>query len=76
MNMSVPAPEYLLSKSNPVFCCYLFWSSVLVLKMLCMALLTALQRMRTKTFANPEDLRMGRVPEVRFNDANVERMRR
>ncbi|KAM8720991.1 hypothetical protein ACLKA7_006948 [Drosophila subpalustris] len=44
--------------------------------MLCMSLLTARQRMKTKTFANPEDLRMGRTPEVRFNDANVERVRR
>ncbi|KAH8387625.1 hypothetical protein KR093_008265, partial [Drosophila rubida] len=79
MNMSVASdqPQFpLLSKSNPVFCCYLFWSSLLILKMLCMSLLTARQRIKTKTFANPEDLRMGRTPEVRFNDANVERMRR
>lgn len=65
-----------LTKSNSVFCCYLFWSSLLILKMLLMSLLTARQRMKTKTFANPEDLRLSRTTEVRFNDPNVERMRR
>ncbi|KAH8396019.1 hypothetical protein KR222_001879 [Zaprionus bogoriensis] len=70
------AAGVLLSKSNSVFCCYLFWSSLLVLKMLLMSLLTARQRMKTKTFANPEDLRLSRSDEVRFNDPNVERMRR
>lgn len=66
----------LLTKSNSVFCCYLFWSSLLILKMLLMSVLTARQRMKTKTFANPEDLRLSRTTEVRFNDPNVERMRR
>ncbi|ALC49754.1 CG33177 [Drosophila busckii] len=66
----------MLSKSNPVFCCYMFWSSLLILKMLLMSLLTARQRMKTKTVANPEDLRMMRTTEVRFHDQNVERVRR
>ncbi|KAH8338153.1 hypothetical protein KR059_010130 [Drosophila kikkawai] len=64
----------LLSKSNPVFGCYMFWTSLLILKMLIMSLLTARQRMKTKTFANPEDVRGGL--EVRFGDPNVERVRR
>lgn len=38
----------LLSLENPVFCCYLFWATVLVVKMLLMSLLTALQRFRYK----------------------------
>ncbi|EDX01732.1 microsomal glutathione S-transferase 1 [Drosophila yakuba] len=66
----------LLSKSNPVMGCYMFWTSLLVLKMLVMSLLTARQRMKTKTYANPEDLRLSRSPEVRFGDPNVERVRR
>ncbi|EDV91942.1 microsomal glutathione S-transferase 1 [Drosophila grimshawi] len=66
----------LLSKSNPVFCCYLVWSTVLIIKMLLMTLLTARQRFKTKAVANPEDMRMTRADEVRFNDANVERVRR
>ncbi|KAH8317451.1 hypothetical protein KR074_005078 [Drosophila pseudoananassae] len=73
---TVMAPLVLLSKSNPVFGCYMFWTSLLVLKMLLMSLLTVRQRMKTKTFANPEDLRMNRSPEVRFGDPSVERVRR
>ncbi|XP_030567917.1 microsomal glutathione S-transferase 1 [Drosophila novamexicana] len=77
INMSEPATgTALLSKSNPVFCCYLFWSSLLILKMLLMSLLTARQRIKTKTFANPEDLRVAKTSDVRFNDPNVERVRR
>lgn len=48
---SVPHSEMnanLLSLENPVFCCYLFWATVLVVKMLLMSLLTALQRFRYK----------------------------
>lgn len=49
---SVPQREgemgNLLSLENPVFCCYLFWATVLVVKMLLMSLLTALQRFRYK----------------------------
>ncbi|XP_017477353.1 PREDICTED: uncharacterized protein LOC108367274 [Rhagoletis zephyria] len=40
----------LLTLDNPVFCCFLFWASILVMKMLLMSLLTALQRFRHKTF--------------------------
>ena len=38
----------MLNLDNPVFCCLLFWTSVLVIKMLLMSLLTALQRFRYK----------------------------
>ncbi|KAH8420641.1 hypothetical protein KR009_012422 [Drosophila setifemur] len=75
----MPEPAFalvLLSKSNPVFACYMFWASLLVLKMIMMALLTARQRIKTKTFANAEDLRMGQGTEVRYGDPNVERVRR
>lgn len=41
----------LLSTENPVLKAYLFWSAVLVLKMLFMSLLTAMQRFRTKVIA-------------------------
>ncbi|XP_037938156.1 microsomal glutathione S-transferase 1-like [Teleopsis dalmanni] len=66
----------LLTLDNPVFCCYLFWTSILILKMLMMSILTAMQRIGTKTFANPEDLKMRTTDEVKFNDPNVERVRR
>lgn len=38
----------LLTLTNPVFKSYTFWTGVLVIKMLAMALLTAIQRFKTK----------------------------
>lgn len=38
----------LLTRENVVFKAYAFWASVLILKTLAMALLTAMQRFRTK----------------------------
>ncbi|XP_036319954.1 microsomal glutathione S-transferase 1-like isoform X2 [Rhagoletis pomonella] len=65
----------LLTLDNPVFCCFLFWASILVMKMLLMSLLTALQRFRHKVFPNQEDLFFKNL-EVQFNDPHVERVRR
>lgn len=65
----------LLSLNNPVFKSYTFWTGVLVVKMLLMAMLTAIQRVKTKTFANPEDLMSPKL-KVKFDDPNVERVRR
>ncbi|XP_062138565.1 microsomal glutathione S-transferase 1 isoform X2 [Drosophila sulfurigaster albostrigata] len=67
--------EQLLTLDNPVFCCYLFWATVLVVKMLLMSLLTALQRFRYKIFPNEEDLFFKNI-EVQFDDPHVERVRR
>uniref|UniRef100_W8C8P6 Microsomal glutathione S-transferase 1 n=1 Tax=Ceratitis capitata TaxID=7213 RepID=W8C8P6_CERCA len=64
-----------LTLENPVFCCFLFWASVLVIKMLLMSLLTALQRFRNKVFPNKEDLFFKDI-EVQFDDPHVERVRR
>lgn len=38
----------LLRMSNPVFECYAFYSSILILKMIAMSFLTILQRLRKK----------------------------
>ena len=38
----------LLSRDNVVFRAYAFWASVLILKTLAMAMLTGMQRFRTK----------------------------
>ncbi|XP_064536828.1 microsomal glutathione S-transferase 1 isoform X2 [Drosophila montana] len=65
----------LLTLTNPVFKSYTFWTGVLVIKMLAMALLTAIQRFKTKTFANQEDLMSPKL-KVKFDDPNVERVRR
>ncbi|KRF82510.1 microsomal glutathione S-transferase 1 isoform X2 [Drosophila virilis] len=65
----------LLTLTNPVFKSYTFWTGVLVIKMLAMSLLTAIQRFKTKTFANQEDLMSPKL-KVKFDDPNVERVRR
>lgn len=39
---------FLLTVNNPVFCTFMFWTSVLMLKMLMMTLLTAYKRFRNK----------------------------
>ncbi|XP_017016925.2 microsomal glutathione S-transferase 1 isoform X1 [Drosophila kikkawai] len=70
-----PSKEMLFTLDNPVFCCYLFWATVLVAKMLLMSLLTALQRFRYKIFPNEEDLFFKNL-EVQFDDPHVERVRR
>ncbi|EDW82626.1 uncharacterized protein Dwil_GK25033, isoform A [Drosophila willistoni] len=67
--------EQLLNFSNPIFKSYVFWTGVLVIKTLGMSLLTASQRFKTKTFANPEDLMSPKL-KVKFDDPNVERVRR
>ncbi|XP_022231354.2 microsomal glutathione S-transferase 1 isoform X2 [Drosophila obscura] len=72
---TMPSPQVLYNLENPVFCCYLFWATVLVVKMLLMSLLTALQRFRYKIFPNEEDL-FFKNTEVQFNDPHVERVRR
>ncbi|XP_017155232.1 microsomal glutathione S-transferase 1 isoform X1 [Drosophila miranda] len=85
--MPMTPPNELFNLDNPVFCCYLFWATVLVVKMLLMSLLTAVQRfrfkllglvplgMRRKIFPNQEDL-FFKNTEVQFNDPHVERVRR
>ena len=42
----------LLTTDNPVFCCWVFWSCILVIKMLLMAPATGLQRFRKKVQRN------------------------
>lgn len=84
-----------ISLTNPVFRSYIFWSTVLVLKMLAMSILTALQRFKNKvgltfnlcqpmfssfllfqSFANPEDAASFKDLKPKFDDPDVERVRR
>uniref|UniRef100_A0A2C9H4B8 Microsomal glutathione S-transferase 1 n=1 Tax=Anopheles maculatus TaxID=74869 RepID=A0A2C9H4B8_9DIPT len=56
---------------------YVFWSSVLVLKMLLMSPLTSLTRVRKLAFANPEDASaVSRKLKPKLDDPDVERVRR
>nr|CAH7742254.1 unnamed protein product [Callosobruchus chinensis] len=72
--MSAHTTAQLFSLENSVFRAYLFYCSVLVLKMMFMSLLTAATRMSNKAFANPEDSAMYRMKPT-TND-KVERVRR
>ncbi|XP_037723812.1 microsomal glutathione S-transferase 1 isoform X2 [Drosophila subpulchrella] len=72
---TMTSPGDMFNLENPVFCCYLFWATVLVAKMLLMSLLTAVQRFRYKIFPNQEDLFFKNL-EVKFDDPHVERVRR
>ncbi|XP_058985375.1 microsomal glutathione S-transferase 1 isoform X1 [Musca domestica] len=73
--MAQNATTDLLSLDNEVFTAYLYWSGILVLKILAMAILTGLQRFRTGTFANPEDC-MSKKDKVTYDNPYVERVRR
>ncbi|XP_023020559.2 microsomal glutathione S-transferase 1 [Leptinotarsa decemlineata] len=63
-----------VSTDNPVFRAYLFYCGILILKMMLMTILTTLQRIKNKSFANEEDAKnfKGKVRVVE----NVERVRR
>ncbi|XP_037824105.1 microsomal glutathione S-transferase 1-like [Lucilia sericata] len=65
----------LISFHNEVFRSYVLWGTIMVTKMLLMGPLTALQRFKNKTFANPEDL-TSKDHKVKFDDPDVERCRR
>ncbi|CAO1411884.1 unnamed protein product [Diamesa hyperborea] len=64
-----------LTYENPVLRAYVFWSSILILKMLVMSFLTGMKRFATKTFANQEDLPDKKF-KPKFDDPDVERVRR
>uniref|UniRef100_A0A240PP01 Microsomal glutathione S-transferase 1 n=1 Tax=Anopheles atroparvus TaxID=41427 RepID=A0A240PP01_ANOAO len=59
------------------FNAYVFWSAVLVAKILLMAPLTGSQRFKNKAFANPEDSgAVSRKLKPKLDDPDVERVRR
>ncbi|XP_069775642.1 prostaglandin E synthase-like [Narcine bancroftii] len=65
-----------LNLKNEAFCSYIFYSSLLLVKMFATAILTGQVRLRKKAFANPEDaLRHGGLKFCRANPL-VERCRR
>uniref|UniRef100_A0A182PZ58 Microsomal glutathione S-transferase 1 n=1 Tax=Anopheles epiroticus TaxID=199890 RepID=A0A182PZ58_9DIPT len=63
--------------NEDVFRTYVFWTAVLVVKMLAMSMLTGRQRFRKKVFANPEDIQPSKKgAQPKFDDPDVERVRR
>jgi len=61
---------------DDLFKTYIFYSSVLALKVLAMSVLTARQRFTKMVFSNPEDAKGRKVAKVKYDDADVERVRR
>ncbi|XP_063792534.1 prostaglandin E synthase isoform X2 [Pseudophryne corroboree] len=60
---------------NEVFLSFVFYSTLLILKMYILAIITGQIRLRKKAFANPEDaLRHGSIEYFR-EDPDVERYR-
>ncbi|XP_062548631.1 microsomal glutathione S-transferase 1-like [Armigeres subalbatus] len=59
-----------------VYRTYVFWSSVLVVKMLVMSVLTGMQRFKKKAFVNPEDIASNPKLKLKTDDPDVERVRR
>jgi len=65
-----------LDYENPVLRAYMFWTSILVLKMLAMSYLTGNERKRKKIIPNPEDKQFIEGAELKYDDPDVERVRR
>ncbi|XP_017315210.1 prostaglandin E synthase [Ictalurus punctatus] len=61
---------------NPVFSCFVFYSTMLILKMYTIAVITGQVRLRKKAFANPEDAERHGGAQFCRTDPYVERCRR
>lgn len=68
--------ESLINLSNPVFRAYLFYSSVLVLKVLLSVLLIGRLRFAKRIFISPEDVGLSKKAKVAYDDPDIERCRR
>ncbi|XP_057662318.1 microsomal glutathione S-transferase 1-like [Diorhabda carinulata] len=64
----------LISLENDVLRSYLFYSTILILKMMFMSFFTGSKRFKHKAFANPEDAQKLKLKPK--TDENVERVRR
>lgn len=72
--MKMAADE--LNMQNPIFASFAFYATVCLLKMMVMAFLTAIFRMKKGIFANPEDTTAVPGGKINLNDPDVERVRR
>ncbi|XP_046400744.1 microsomal glutathione S-transferase 1-like [Ischnura elegans] len=66
----------LLTRDNPVFAAYALYSALLAIKMFAVVILTAKQRIKKQIFANPEDAKLHNKAKVKFDDPDIERIRR
>ncbi|CAG9107862.1 unnamed protein product [Plutella xylostella] len=65
-----------INLENPAVRSYMVYSAILALKLLSVSVLTAMNRMARGVFANPEDAKTHPKGKVKFDDPNVERVRR
>lgn len=61
---------------SPVVQTYIVYSAILAMKVLAMSVLTGAARFRKGIFANPEDTKTKPGSKVKFDDPDVERVRR
>ncbi|KAK5648566.1 hypothetical protein RI129_003458 [Pyrocoelia pectoralis] len=66
----------LLDTENPVFCAFITCGSILVLKMMCMSILTGLQRIKYRVIASPEDVELFKGKPAVASHPDVDRVRR
>merc|ERR1712062_243835 len=59
-----------------LFKSYAVYGGLVLVKTVLMSPLTSRFRLKNSTFANPEDLPLGTNPNLRFDDPDVERVRR
>ncbi|XP_075224733.1 microsomal glutathione S-transferase 1-like isoform X1 [Lycorma delicatula] len=74
--MSKLQSTLLYSTENPVFNAYLFYIAILCLKVLLMVLLIGRQRHRKHIFISPEDTALNPKAKVKYDDPDIERVRR
>lgn len=65
-----------LNFDNPVLQTYIVYSAILAMKVMALAFLTGATRTRKGVFANPEDAKPRPGAKVKFDDPDVERLRR
>ncbi|XP_016920092.1 microsomal glutathione S-transferase 1 [Apis cerana] len=59
-----------------IFKIFVFWGTILALKLIVMVPLTAYYRFKNKVFSNPEDAVTLKGAKVATNDSEIERVRR
>ncbi|KAJ2946388.1 hypothetical protein O0L34_g12432 [Tuta absoluta] len=65
-----------LPLDSPAVQSFILYSAILALKVLVMAPMTGMTRMRKGVFANPEDAKLTPKGKVKFDDPDIERIRR
>lgn len=65
-----------IQTDNPVVQAYIVYSAILVLKVLVLSILTGRKRVRKQVFSNAEDVPLTSKGKIKFDDPDVERIRR